>query len=107
MSDVGKLKRAGVRKFPSVRKTADPMQPELGELDFAEDMVQFEQETARQVSGTSQTDEAVINEEERRKQYRMRKKKDEKEESKSPLQTEEMEGPDFISDETSFIDVTA
>ena len=35
MSDVGKLRKSGGSSFPTVRKSADPFQPEQGEMDFS------------------------------------------------------------------------
>lgn len=81
MSDVGKLRRTGGARFPTIRKSADPMEPEMGEMDFSREMVEFDAIETVSVHETEKTEAATIYEENRRKQYRQRqrRKKDEEE----------------------------
>lgn len=95
MSDVGRLKRRDGSRFPSVRKSADPFQPEMGEMDFTQDVEEFDNVYSTAVNETEKTEQSVINEEDRRKQYKYRKRKRKKDE-------EENEEP-----EENFIDLRA
>jgi len=81
MSDVGRLKRRSGSPFPSVRKSADPFVPEMGEADFTQDVDEFNDVYATAVREPEKTEQNVILDENRRKQFRQRKrqrKKDEK-----------------------------
>lgn len=95
MSDVGRLKRSGGSRFPSVRKSADPFQPEMGEMDFTQDVEEFDNVYSTAVSETEKTEQSVIHEEDRRKHYKYRKRKRKKDE-------EDNEEP-----EDNFIDLQA
>ncbi len=98
MSDVGKLRRSGGSSLPTVRKSPDPMQPEMGEMDFSQDLVEHEAQMASSISETEKAEQAAIREENRRKQYRRRKKREKDEEE------EDQETP---KEQDSFVDVTA
>lgn len=85
MSDVGKLKRGGGAIFPSVRKSADPFVPEAGEMDFSQELAEFDALAATSIREPEAPEQTVIRDENRRQQFKYRKrkrKKDEEEESK-------------------------
>jgi len=82
MSDVGKLKRYGQSKFPSVRKSSDPLTPEMGEINFSEEVAEFDALYSTSVQEPEKTEQTIINEENRRRQFRFRKKNPKKEEKK-------------------------
>ncbi|MCP5054968.1 MAG: hypothetical protein GY940_47820 [bacterium] len=80
MSDVSKLRRSGGSPFPSVRKSADPFQPEMGEIDFAQQVEEVDSSYSTSVQEPTPTEQTLIHEEQQRKQYRQRKRKRKKEE---------------------------
>lgn len=83
MSDVGRLKRTS-SPFPTVRKSADPMQPEMGEMDFAQDVEEFDSAYSTAVHEAEKAEQTAISDQNPRKQYRRRKRKrkDEEDEEK-------------------------
>jgi hypothetical protein len=85
MSDVGRLKRPGGSPFPSVRKSADPFQPEMGEMDFSQEVAEFDALYSTAVQEPGKTEQTIISDENRKKQFRYRKRKRKKddEENKS------------------------
>jgi hypothetical protein len=98
MSDVGRLKRPGGSPFPSVRKSPDPFMPELGQIDFSQDVQEFDKHFSTSVAETEKTEQNIINEETRRKQFRQRQRR--KKEEAEPT-------PKPEKDEDSLIDLTA
>jgi hypothetical protein len=80
MSDVGRLKRRSGSPFPSVRKSADPFVPEMGEADFTQDVDEFNDVYATAVREPEKTEQNVILDENRRKQFRQRKRQRKKDE---------------------------
>ncbi len=92
MSDIGKLRKAGGRNFPTVRKSSDPFQPEQGEMDFSQDLEEFQVSQSTSVSETEKAEQGIIHDENRRKQYRKRKKK-KKEEEENEIPRDEYEEP--------------
>ena len=99
MSDVGSLKRPGGSPFPTVRRSADPFQPELGQIDFSHDFKEYDNQFTTAVSETDKTEQNIINDENRRKQFRQRQKKRKEEEEKKAKKPED--------EEEGFIDLTA
>ena len=81
MSDVGKLRRPGGTVFPTFRKSANPFAPEMGEIDFSQDLLEYDAQESTSVHESEHTEQAVIRDENRRKQfkYRQRKKKEDEE----------------------------
>lgn len=98
MSDIGKLRRPGSSPFPTVRKSADPFQPEMGEMDFSQDLNEFEAEASSTVRETEKAEQNVIMDENRQKQFRQRKRKKKKEEEEEKKAKESAD---------SFIDLQA
>jgi hypothetical protein len=80
MSDVGKLRRSGGTAFPTLRKSADPFQPEMGEMDFSQEILEHDALESTSVREPEKTEQSVIRDENRRKQYRQRKRKRKKDE---------------------------
>lgn len=89
MSDVGRLKRGSGSRFPSVRKSADPFQPEMGEMDFSQEVEEFDTLYSSAVMESEKTDNPVITDENRRKQYRYQKRKRKEDDEKNPTPPEE------------------
>lgn len=97
MSDIGSLRRSGGSLLPSIRKSSDPFQPEMGQMDFSQEMDEVNAVFTTAVQETEKTEQNVITDENRRKQYRFRKPKRKKEdEEKNQSQEEEL-----------FVDLTA
>ncbi len=90
MSDVGKLKRPGGSPFPSVRKSADPFQPEMGEMDFAQEVEEFDSTLSTVVKEAEKTEQTIINDENRQKQYRQRKRKRKKDDDENEEEEDEI-----------------
>lgn len=90
MSDVGRLRRSGGTVFPSVRKSADPFVPESGEMDFSQDLAEFDALASTSIREPEATEQAVIREENRRKQfkYKKRKRKEDEDEDENPQEEE-------------------
>lgn len=85
MSDVGRLRRSGGSPFPTIRKSADPFQPEMGEMDFSQEIEEYDALESTSVREPERTEQSVIRDENRRKQYRQRKRKKKKDEDKAGL----------------------
>lgn len=83
MSDVGRLRKSGGTVFPTIRKSADPFQPEMGEMDFSQEISEFDAMESTSVREPEKTEQSVIRDENRRKQYRQRKRKKKKDEEKT------------------------
>jgi hypothetical protein len=62
MSDIGKVRRTGGSSFPSVRKSSDPFVPELGEVEFSEELAEFDESQARSVRETVKTTQGKVEE---------------------------------------------
>jgi hypothetical protein len=90
MSDVGRLKRRGESPFPSVRKSADPFVPEMGEADFTQDVENFDSQYSTAVSETEKAEQHTIVEENRRKSYRQRKRKRKQDEEGNVIEEEDI-----------------
>ena len=88
MSDVGRIKRRSGSPFPTVRKSADPFVPEMGEADFTQDVEDFDAQYSTAVSETEKAEQHTIVEENRRKSYRQRKRKQKKDEEGNIIQEE-------------------
>jgi len=101
MSDVGRVKRPGGSPFPSVRKSSDPFVPEMGEIEFSQEVEEFDNHLSTAVQEAEKTEQNVITEENRNKQYRQRKKNDKDNEE------EEQEEPLELEHEEALIDLTA
>ncbi len=82
MSELSKLRRPGSSPFPTVRKSPDPFQPEMGEMDFSEDMAEYENTVASTVQETENTEQNTQEMQIRRERHRLRqhRKKNKKEE---------------------------
>lgn len=80
MSDVGRLKRRNDSVFPTVRKSADPFVPEMGEAEFSQDVEQFDSLHSTAVREPEKTEQNVIVDGNRRKQFRQRKRKQKEDE---------------------------
>ena len=90
MSDVGRLRRRGGAIFPSVRKSADPFQPESGEMDFSQELAEFDALASTSVREPEATEETVVRDENRRQQFKYRKRKRKKDEDENPEAEEEI-----------------
>lgn len=99
MSDIGRLKRHGGSPFPSVRRSSDPFQPELGQIDFSHEFKEYDKQFTTAVAETDKTEQNIISDENRRKQFRQRQRKRKEEEEKKAKKTED--------EEEGFIDLTA
>jgi hypothetical protein len=88
MSDVGRLRRSGGTVFPSVRKSADPFVPESGEMDFSQELSEFDALSSTSVREPEATEQTVIREENRRKQFKYRKRHRKEEEEETPKEEE-------------------
>lgn len=75
MSDVGKVRRTDSTIFPSYRKSATPFVPEMGEIDFSQDLLEFDAQASTSVRESEHTEQAVIRDENRRRQFKFRQKK--------------------------------
>jgi len=75
MSDVGKIKRRGEGVLPTVRKSADPFVPEMGEAEFTQDIEEYDLLHSTAVHEPEKTEQNIISDENRRKQFRQRKRK--------------------------------
>jgi len=75
MSDVSKLRRSGRSPFPTIRKSADPFQPEMGEMDFHQEVDEFDAHYSTAVQEPEKAEQGIINDQNPRKQYRRRKRK--------------------------------
>jgi hypothetical protein len=91
MSDISKIKRRGASPFPSIRKSADPFQPEMGEMDFAQDVEEFDSVYSSVVHEPEPAEQAQIHEENHQKQFRQRKKKKKSEEEEEEIKKKEEE----------------
>lgn len=89
MSDVGRLKRTN-SPFPTVRKSADPMQPEMGEMDFAQDVEEFDSAYSTAVHEAEKAEQTAISDQNPRKQYRKRKKKKKDEDEENEKEETEL-----------------
>jgi hypothetical protein len=98
MSDVGRIKRRGASPFPSVRKSADPFQPEMGEMDFEQDVEQFDNIYSTVVQEPEPTEQALIREDNRNKQFRQRKKKKKEEDEEENKKKKKEEDPEIFVD---------
>ncbi|MGE5344185.1 MAG: hypothetical protein ACM3SY_22185 [Candidatus Omnitrophota bacterium] len=87
MSDIGKLRRPGSTFFPNMRKSVDPLMPEMGQIEFSQDVREFDTHFSTSVSESEKTEENVISDETKRKQFRQRQRK-KKEEEESKLKKE-------------------
>ncbi len=90
MSDIGRLRRGGNPSIPTIRKSADPFQPEMGQMDFTQEMEEVNAVFSTSVQETEKTEQNIIDDENRRKQYRLRKRKRKKEEEKNNPEEEEL-----------------
>jgi hypothetical protein len=84
MSDVGKLRRPGGAVFPTFRKSATPFVPEMGEIDFSQDLLEFDAQESTSVRESEHTEQAVIRDGNRRKQFKYRQKKHKEDEEQKP-----------------------
>lgn len=89
MSDVGRLRRFDNSRFPSVRKSSDPFNPEMGEMDFSQDIEEFDSMYSTAVLESEKTEQPVIRDENRRRQYRYRKRQQKQNETKNATEPEE------------------
>lgn len=107
MSDIGRVKRASGPLFPSVRKSADPMLPEMSEIDFSKDLREYDAHMATSVAETESSKQNTINEENRNKQFRMRqqKKKEEEEKKKAEEEKKKAESNPMNSNSENFVDI--
>jgi hypothetical protein len=83
MSDVGRLRKSGGSVFPTIRKSADPFQPEMGEMDFSQEIEEHDAIESTSVREPEKTEQSVIRDENKRKQYRQRKRKRKKDDEKT------------------------
>lgn len=90
MSDVGRLRRRGGAIFPSVRKSADPFQPESGEMDFSQELAEFDALASTSIREPEAAEQAVIREENRRRQFKYKKRKRKKDEEENSEAEEEI-----------------
>ncbi len=90
MSDVGRLRRRGGGIFPSVRKSADPFQPEAGEMDFSQELEEFDALASTSIREPEAAEQTVIRDENRRQQFKYRKRKRKKDEEKNPEEEDEI-----------------
>jgi len=89
MSDVGKLRRGGGALFPSVRKSADPFVPESGEMDFSQELAEFDALASTSIREPEAPEQTVIRDENRRRQFKYRKRKRKTGEEEKPEKEEE------------------
>jgi hypothetical protein len=90
MSDVGKLRRPSGRRLPSVRKSADAFQPEMGEMDFSQELSEVDAQDSTSVRETEETEQTIIRDENRRKHFKYRKRKRKEDEEPKPEGEEEV-----------------
>jgi hypothetical protein len=98
MSDVGKVRRIDGSPFPSVRKSADPFVPEMGQIDFSHEVREFDAHISTSVQESEKAEQNIIDDETRRRQFRQRQRKRKEEEEKNAKPKE---------DEENFVDLTA
>jgi hypothetical protein len=91
MSDVGRLRRSGGTVFPSVRKSADPFVPESGEMDFSQELSEFDAQSSTSVRESEATEQTVIRDENRRKQFKYKKKHQKEDEEETSKEEKEEE----------------
>ena len=89
MSDVRKLRRTGGAVFPSIRKSADPFVPEAGEMDFSQELAEFDALASTSIREPEAPEQTIIRDENRRRQFKYRKRKRKKDEEEKPEKEEE------------------
>lgn len=92
MSDVGRIKKRGESPFPSVRKSADPLQPEQGEVEFTQDLDEYLEATNKSVKETEKAEQLLIQDNDNKKEGP--KKEGKKKRKKRPNPSEEPEKED-------------
>jgi len=80
MSDVGRVRKPGSSPFPTIRKSVDPLQPESGEIEFSEELKNFDETTIRTVQETEKTLNSRIEENDREKKLKKKPQKRKKKE---------------------------
>lgn len=86
MSDIGRVKR-GASRMPFKRKSADPFQPEMDEMDSTQDVKEYDEVFSSVVQGPEKTEQNIVNAEKRKKrlQKKKRRRKNEEIEESPPL----------------------
>jgi hypothetical protein len=90
MSDVSKIRRSGGSPLPIIRKSADPFQPELGEMDFSQQLEEVDEIYSTTVQSSQEIEETAIrDDDEHNRREKKKKRKKYKEEESPPIPDEE------------------
>lgn len=92
MSDIGRVRKPGSSPFPTIRKSVDPLQPESGEIEFSEELKNFDETSMRTVQETEKAINSRIEDNDKekklKKRFEKREKKKQEQESEEDLQEE-------------------
>ncbi len=97
MSDVGRVRKPGSSPFPTIRRSVDPLQPESGEIEFSEELKNFDETSMRTVQETEKVINSRIEDNDKEKKLKKRFKKREK-------KREEQESEE-LQEEGSIVDI--
>ena len=70
---IGGMKKVGRTRFPTIRRSTDILQPEMGEADFSETMKTYDEEQSRSISETETVEQKLVRENEEREQQKKKK----------------------------------
>ena len=71
---IGRLKKVGKLRYPTVRRSTDILQPESGDVDYSEALKDVDKEKARTIAETEDISQKLIKDNEEREKLKKKKR---------------------------------
>ncbi len=70
---IGRLRKVGKMRYPTVRRSTDILQPESGDVDYSEALKEVDKEKARAIAETEDISQKLIKDNEEREKFKKKK----------------------------------